>query len=721
MRLSVRLPVVVWAVLAFAACGGSTEGPVATSVAVSPTTNLNMTALNQTTQLTAAVLDQHGDTIPNISFTWLSNNTAVATVSTNGLVTAKSAGSTTITITGGGVQGTVNVSVAQVPASVAKAAGDGQSATVGTSVATSLTVQVLDATANPITGVTVTFAVTSGGGSVGTPSTTTDGTGNATTTWTLGTNSTQTQRVTATAGAAQAIFTATATPGAAANVLVNAGNNQTAATGAPVTTAPSVKVTDSFGNAKSGVSVTFAPANGTSGSVTGATKTTNASGVATVGSWTLGSAGTNSLNATANGVANPFTFTATAVTPAAPTTMTLLSGQGQTGLVGYTTNLRPAVKVTDAQGFGVPGVSVMFAPGGGGSVTGGTVNTNAQGIAQVGSWTLGASAGANTLTVTSAGLTGSPITFNATGATQQFTITLQNIGPAFSPSVQAAFDSAKARWERIIYGDVPDISINLSANACGSGTPAINQIVDDVLILARIDAIDGPGNILGQAGFCVFRNGSLLPIVGVMTFDSADLGALSQQRLRDVILHEMGHVLGFGTLWPNPNGTFNGQPIPGAGCLNNPSAPNNPVDTYFNAGSNVNTGFTCTQAPAMFDSLGGLNWSSGTKVPVENGNTGFGLGSINSHWRETSLKTELMTPAISGAGVTNELSMITIASMGDLGYLVNYAAGDAYAVPQPFAVSSMAAGAAGTVSLEGDVWKGPLYEVTVAGGIRRVR
>ena len=41
--------------------------------------------------------------------------------------------------------------------------------------------------------------------------------------------------------------------------------------------------------------------------------------------------------------------------------------------------------------------------------------TDASGIATVGSWTLGAAAGANTLTATSAGLTGSPVTFTATG------------------------------------------------------------------------------------------------------------------------------------------------------------------------------------------------------------------------------------------------------------------------------------------------------------------
>ena len=48
------------------------------------------------------------------------------------------------------------------------------------------------------------------------------------------------------------------------------------------------------------------------------------------------------------------------------------------------------------------------------SVTGGNQTTNASGIATVGSWTLGTTTGANTLTATSTGLTGSPLTYNAT-------------------------------------------------------------------------------------------------------------------------------------------------------------------------------------------------------------------------------------------------------------------------------------------------------------------
>ena len=44
------------------------------------------------------------------------------------------------------------------------------------------------------------------------------------------------------------------------------------------------------------------------------------------------------------------------------------------------------------------------------------------------------------------------------------------------------------------------------------------------------------------------RSGSQLPVRGIMEFDSADLAALEASgQFENVILHEMGHVLGCGT------------------------------------------------------------------------------------------------------------------------------------------------------------------------------
>jgi hypothetical protein len=80
--------------------------------------------------------------------------------------------------------------------------------------------------------------------------------------------------------------------------------------------------------------------------------------------------------------------------------------------------------------------------------------------------------------------------------------------------------------------------------------------VDDVLIEARLPAIDGDGSILGRAGaFSVREAGTedaYTTVVGIMEFDSADAaGLLMDGTWDDTILHEMIHVLGFGSLWDN--------------------------------------------------------------------------------------------------------------------------------------------------------------------------
>jgi hypothetical protein len=88
-------------------------------------------------------------------------------------------------------------------------------------------------------------------------------------------------------------------------------------------------------------------------------------------------------------------------------------GNNQTGLVGFALNVRPGVRLTGPGNSPVPNVSVTLAvASGGGSITNATVNTNANGVAQVGSWVLGGSAGPNTLTATvaGAGIAGNPVT-----------------------------------------------------------------------------------------------------------------------------------------------------------------------------------------------------------------------------------------------------------------------------------------------------------------------
>ena len=176
------------------------------------------------------------------------------------------------------------------------------SAAAGTTVSPAPSVIVLDQNDVPFAGATVTFNVVSGGGTITGESVVTDVSGIATVgSWTLG-KTAGPNVLTATSGALSLTFNATGVAGPAASLTIAAGDNQLGIAGAAVPVAPSVVVRDTNGNAKSGVTVTFAIGDG-GGSVTGATVISDASGVATVGSWILGpSPAVNTLIASTAGV-----------------------------------------------------------------------------------------------------------------------------------------------------------------------------------------------------------------------------------------------------------------------------------------------------------------------------------------------------------------------------------------------------------------------------------
>ena len=97
--------------------------------------------------------------------------------------------------------------------------------------------------------------------------------------------------------------------------------------------------------------------------------------------------------------------------------MSRVSTDAQLAVAGSSVSAPPSVRVSDSGGNPVSGVAVLFtvASGGGSRAPTTSVSTDSSGTATLTSWTLGTVAGANTLQASSIGLTGSPITFTATG------------------------------------------------------------------------------------------------------------------------------------------------------------------------------------------------------------------------------------------------------------------------------------------------------------------
>lgn len=129
------------------------------------------------------------------------------------------------------------------------------------------------------------------------------------------------------------------------------------------------------------------------------------------------------------------------------------------------------------------------------------------------------------------------------------TFNLSGLTASEATQVQNAYNSAEAFYETIITGYIVPGPIPDPLSP-GNNITALD-------IDATVQAIDGVGGTLGQAGpnqGITFSNtaGDRLTYVtdGVMFFDSADVSTLlSSGTFLDVVIHEMSHVLGFGTLW----------------------------------------------------------------------------------------------------------------------------------------------------------------------------
>jgi Bacterial Ig-like domain (group 2)/Leishmanolysin len=385
--------------------------------------------------------------------------------------------------------------------------------------------------------------------------------------------------------------------------------------------------------------------------------------------------------------------------------LALHEGNGQTAGAGVAVPTPPAVRVRDASSAPVSGVQVRFQAGSAsGTVTGETQTTGADGIARVGAWRLG-TAGINTLTATVEGvqLPGEPVEFIATTAdVSGYDITLRYLSDITNPQL-LAFAEAELRWESLITGELTDVDADIPAgDPCIDSPSVVEGPFDDVTIFVTIQPIDGPLGTLGQAGPCYVRDaqgnpsvvGDKLTVVGRMQFDEEDMELLEGEgSLPDVILHEMGHVLGFGTLWGPQDFDL----------LQDPSEPD-PSPPL------ADTHFTGAAAIAAFDAAGGTTYT-GAKVPVMNIG---GAGTVNSHWRDEVFDPELMTGFLSSG--PNPLSAVTVRSLQDLGYTVSVAGADPFTLTPALRIAGQRRGR----QLINDIIRDPVRLITTDGRVTGV-
>lgn len=243
-----------------------------------------------------------------------------------------------------------------------------------------------------------------------------------------------------------------------------------------------------------------------------------------------------------------------------------------------------------------------------------------------------------------------------TNVLSPFQINLNYVAGAPGGATQAAFESAKATWESRIIGWQEDAGLT------------------GVSIDVTLAPNDGVGGILGSAGpsTASITTNYAYAASGQMTFDTADIPGLGSA-FEDVVLHEMAHVLGIGTLWNTASfgGVFAG------------------TQSLYTDGTGQYTGANGLAAwQSEFAGQG-----SATFVPVE---LGGGAGTADGHWNEgdgggatgilevdapnRDSRLMLMTGWLNNGSF---ISDTTMGSFEDLGYTI---------VPEPGSVALLVGG-----------------------------
>ena len=302
------------------------------------------------------------------------------------------------------------------PTDIQVVRGNGQSGRVGAALANPVVALVTDAQGRPVAGVAVAFALEDGAEATVAPDTIVTGSdGEAAFQVTMGTRvgSVSAEVMVSVANGSHTLSASvslTAVSADANGLAAVSGDGQSAPVGTVLPEPLLVEVTDGFGNPIPGVDIAWTADAG--GSVSDAHTTTGADGLTSVRR-TLGpSAGVQHTLASAPGLAgSPVDFSHTAVAGAA-TVLELISGDGQSGVVGTALPAPLVVRAHDASDNPVPGLAVAWIPGQGGGMLAPTTSiTDADGRAST-QWTLGAAPGGNSATAVISGV--GTVSFTAT-------------------------------------------------------------------------------------------------------------------------------------------------------------------------------------------------------------------------------------------------------------------------------------------------------------------
>jgi hypothetical protein len=304
--------------------------------------------------------------------------------------------------------------------------GDGQTGAPGRELPLPVEVVVSDSAGRPVPDVVVTFGVDEGGGSLSSPSARSDIEGHARVSWTLGSEAgAQSLQVSASRTTGTPLtgspltFTAQAVRPPAARLVIQLAPPSVARSGVVFEQQPIVQVLDADDQPVTQVSVAASVASG-GGTIGGSTVvSTDAAGLASYSDLLIrGAVGPQILRFSVEpGV--DVSSEELALVAGPPASIAGIAPLTYAARVESPVDPAPSVVVKDADGNGTPGVVVSFTASADGSVAPETVTTNEDGIAQVTSWTLGTSTGAQyALTAALQSSSLDPVTFTAATSTE---------------------------------------------------------------------------------------------------------------------------------------------------------------------------------------------------------------------------------------------------------------------------------------------------------------
>ncbi len=229
----------------------------------------------------------------------------------------------------------------------------------------------------------------------------------------------------------------------------------------------------------------------------------------------------------------------------------------------------------------------------------------------------------------------------------EFGITFGQSLSGLTQAARGAIVSAASFWEGIITSrsaitrsNQLDVVIRGESLNNSNGTPDTGTL-----------ALSGPDFDLDGPNLVISGGSSTINLRRAAEFDA------NPGYLREIMIHEFAHILGFGTLWE-------------------PARFMNSNGTIFSIGKMLVDRSTSTYSANSYAgwAYGELLGVSGqVAVPIE--------PQVFAHWDESRFDAELMTPFAETPGVLTPTSKLTLAALRDLGWNINMGAAQAYALP----------------------------------------